>query len=192
MTPNKIAVTGGMGSGKSAVLAFIRELGFPAFSCDEFNRGLWQEEGYVQTLKDAFPDCCTDGVPDKKKIAARVFSDDASLEKLNALAHPRILHAMQEAMAPHPVAFCEVPLLFESGTAATFDAVLDVRRDKEARIASVIRRDGLTREQALARMARQVDHESLPADGCIVLTNDAGMEDLRKKTADALRSLGLL
>ena len=45
MTPNKIAVTGGMGSGKSAVLAFIRELGFPAFSCDEFNRGLWQAEG---------------------------------------------------------------------------------------------------------------------------------------------------
>ena len=137
---------------------------------------------------------CVIDINNQEDFTSEAFrSADVAIEFTNpAAAYGNCLRAMQEAMAPHPVAFCEVPLLFESGTAAMFDAVLDIRRDKEARIASVIRRDGLTREQALARMARQVDHESLPADGCIVLTNDAGMEDLRKKTADALRSLGLL
>ena len=79
-------------------------------------------------------------------------------------------------MNPHPAAR-DASFSAETGAAAEDDYFASSR---------------LTREQALARMARQVDHESLPADGCIVLSNDAGMEDLRKKTADALRSLGLL
>ena len=111
--PSKIAVTGGIGSGKSTVCRILQEQGYPVFSCDEINRALWQEKDYLDGLRTRFPSCFTDGKPDKKALSALVFSDRKALERLNAYAHPRIYARLKEQMeSVGRDCFAEVPLLF--------------------------------------------------------------------------------
>lgn len=192
MTPNKIAVTGGLGSGKSAFCAVLRKMGFPVFSCDEINRELWTDEAYRHALADAFPDCLTNGAVDRAKLSAKVFSDERARDALNALSHPQIMHRLIRRMeaCSGPV-FAEVPLLYEGGYEGLFDAVIALHRDKEARIAAVKTRDGLSADQALARMRGQFDPERLVQKRCLIVENDGGLDALSEKAAEALRTLGI-
>lgn len=191
MKQSKIAVTGGLGSGKSAVCQILKDLGYPVFSCDEINRELWGEEEYLAILAKTFPDCLTDGKPDKRKLAAKVFSDEAALKRLDDLAHPRIMQRLITEMEQFPVSFGEVPLLFEQGYAPLFDGVIAVRRDKEARIRAVTLRDHSTRTQALSRMEKQLDPDKLETTGCLIIENNGSCEELRAATIEALKTLQL-
>ena len=193
MTPNKIAVTGGIGSGKSVFCEIVREFGFPVFSCDAINRELWTDEAYLSTLSEQFPDCLTGGSIDKAKLSEKVFSDDEARRRLNALAHPAIIHRLLAHMnACKGPSFAEVPLLYEGGYEALFDAVIALRRAKESRIAAVEARDGLKREETLARMSRQLDPARLSEKHCLILDNDGDRDALKEKARNALRSLHLL
>lgn len=191
MKQSKIAITGGLGSGKSLVAAIVRELGFPVYSCDEINRELWGERGYLDMLASAFPQCVVNGVLDKKRLTQLVFSDEDALQRLNQISHPRIMQALMQKMQGEAVSFAEVPLLLEGGYRPLFDHVIAVRREKGARIDAVMQRDGCTREQALARMACQFDPDLLESTDCIILQNDGSEEQLRGLVKRALHSLGL-
>ena len=184
--PSKFAITGGIGSGKSAFCRILKERGYPVFSCDAINRALWQDKDYLHGLLERFPSCAAaDGI-DKKALSALVFSDRNALEALNAYAHPRIYASLQEQMdAAKKPCFAEVPLLFESGMPALFDGVIVILRGREERIRSIVRRDGLTPEQAEARIREQFDYDSPLPPGCFVLRNDGDERALEQK-ADAL------
>lgn len=192
MKPSKIAITGGLGSGKSAVCAIIQELGYPVFSCDAINRALWQDASYLSVLREVFPDCLTEGTPDKAKITARVFTDSVALQRLNEISHPRIMKQLLEDMSRHPVSFGEVPLLFEGGYAPLFDRIIAVRREREARICAVMQRDGATREQVLLRMAQQFDPARLESTGCLIVENNGSHEALRRAVIQTLEKLHIL
>lgn len=193
MTQNKkIAVTGGLGSGKSAFCAILRDMGYPVLSCDDINRELLEEKEYRAALARAFPQCLTDGDIDKKKLAGVVFSDEQARETLNALAHPAIMVRLRARMDEQTGAvFCEVPLLFEGGYESAFDAVIALRRKREARIAAVAERDGMARGEALRRMEKQFDPALLEQKKCIIIENDGDLASLRKKAVDALQTLRL-
>ena len=188
--PNKIAITGGIGSGKSAVCRILKERGYPVFSCDEINRTLLSEKSYLDGLCALFPACVKDGKPDKAALAALVFSDKEALNTLNAYAHPRISERLQREMeGAGKTCFAEVPLLFESGMTDLFDGVLVVLRNKEERIRAVVTRDGLTPEKAEARMKQQFDYDGPLPDGCLVIENDGDEAALREKVDEALKAL---
>ena len=188
--PNKIAVTGGIGSGKSAVCRILKERGYPVFSCDEINRTLLSEKSYLDGLCALFPTCVKDGNLQKTALAALVFSDKDALETLNAYAHPRISERLQRDMdAAQKTCFAEVPLLFESGMAKQFDGVIVVLRNKEERIRAVVTRDGLTAEKAEARMKQQFDYDGPLPDGCLVIENNGDEAALREKVDEALKAL---
>ena len=188
--PNKIAITGGIGSGKSAVCRILKERGYPVFSCDEINRTLLSEKSYLDGLCALFPTCVKDGNLQKTALAALVFSDKEALETLNAYAHPRISERLQREMeGAGKTCFAEVPLLFESGMTDLFDGVLVVLRNKEERIRAVVTRDGLTPEKAEARMKQQFDYDGPLPDGCLVIENDGDEAALRKKVDDMLKAL---
>lgn len=188
--PNKIAITGGIGSGKSAVCRILKERGYPVFSCDEINRTLLSEKSYLDGLCALFPTCVKDGNLQKTALAALVFSDKEALETLNAYAHPRISERLQRDMdAAKKTCFAEVPLLFESGTTKQFDGVIVVLRNKEERIRAVVTRDGLTAERAEARMKQQFDYDGPLPDGCLVIENDGDEAALREKVDEALKAL---
>lgn len=192
MTPNKIAVTGGLGSGKSAFCDILREMGYPVYSCDEINRELFTDENYRQDLSRMFPDCLTDGTIDKNKLSRKVFSDSSALEALNAFSHPRIMKRLLAHMnAVKGVVFAEVPLLFEGGYETLFDAVIGLRRSQEARIQAVFHRDGLCRDEAVSRMQSQFDPAMLKSKNCIVVENDQDIGALYEKAKTVLRTLGI-
>ena len=188
--PSKIAITGGIGSGKSAVCRILKERGYPVFSCDEINRTLLSEKSYLEGLCALFPTCVKDGNLQKTALAALVFSDKEALETLNAYAHPRISERLQRDMdGAEKTCFAEVPLLFESGIAEQFDGVIVVLRNKEERIRAVVTRDGLTPEQAEARIKQQFDYDGPLPDGCLAIENNGDETALSKKIDEALKAL---
>ena len=158
----KVAVTGGIGSGKSTVARYLDALGYPVFSCDEIYKEIFPKPQYQEQLSKLFPDCMVDGVVDRKMLARKVFSDQNELKKLNELAHKRIMETLLEKMngVSQNIVFAEVPLLFECGYEKDFDKVIVVLRNRAARLQSVCLRDNLTADEAKKRMAKQFDYDS--------------------------------
>ena len=162
----KIAITGGIGSGKSTVLLLLKNMGYPVFSCDEINKGLLQDENYVKEVGSLFPKVVQNGVIDKSALAQVVFSNEENRAKLNSIAHPTIMKTLFESMqnCGGNVSFAEVPLLFEGGYANQFDEIIIVMRSFEKRITSVSERDGTDKKSVLNRMQAQLDYETAVKD----------------------------
>lgn len=183
----KIAVTGGIGSGKSTVLQEIGRRGHRVLSCDEVYRELLRDGVFSQKLAQCFGGDIlqADGTLDRKKLAAIVFSDRDKLELLNGITHPVI---MQELLrrAEGATSFCEVPLLFEGGYEKYFDGVIVVLRPAKDRISFVMRRDGMTFKQARLRIKNQIDYDNTDFAKYYVIYNNADMAKLREETGQAL------
>lgn len=186
----KIALTGGIGSGKSTAAALLRAWGYPVLSCDEIYAELCQEESFLRELKLLFPDCVKEDGLDRPTLSRTVFSDEAALGRLNGFTHPRIMERLLARMQSFPLSFAEVPLLFEEGYQNMFDGVLVVLRGKRARIEGVKARSGLSEEEILARMERQFDYAALPK-GCVAIRNDGTLLELEDELRRALKALGV-
>ena len=157
-----IAITGGIGSGKSSAAKFLSEMGYPVFSCDEIYQEVILSLDYIEKVTNLFPECIVNGRIDKKILAQIVFTDKSKLTRLNGIAHPLIMEKLFEKMynCNQELVFAEVPLLFEGNYEDKFDSVIVIMRNKEKRIQSIISRDGITREQALDRINAQFDYDN--------------------------------
>ena len=185
MKNRKVAITGGIGSGKSEVCKRLLQLGYPVYSCDKIYKDIYQTQEYQSVLEREFPQCIKDGKIDKSSLADFVFQNPDALEKLNSIAHPRIMNRLEEALAcVDGIIFVEVPLLFEGGYENLFDYVIIVERSKQLRICSVMQRDGLPEEAVLRRMSSQFNYDasdaykSLDNKKYIRLNNNEGVETL--------------
>ena len=185
----KIAVTGGIGSGKTEVCRLLRDMGYAVFSCDDISRALWQDEGYRKGLAALFPNCTMDGEIDKYLLSSLVFSDGETLEKLNNYAHPLIMERLLSEMEGKKLAFAEVPLLFEGGYEGLFDGVIAVRRPKETRIEATKARDGLSEAEVTARMVSQFDPSRYGEKNCHILENNGSLADLSNSVKRILGKL---
>ncbi len=176
-----IAVTGGIGSGKSTVARLIGAMGYPVFSADAAARDIYSDPCVLAEVRRQFPACIRGGEVDRKALADVVFSDKAALRALDSITHPAIMRRLWDAMraAQGRLVFAEVPLLLEGGYEDTFDGVIVVRRPREERIRAVIERDGLTREEVLSRMKNQFDYEKNPLNGHTVIENDGDVAALK-------------
>lgn len=187
----KYAVTGGIGSGKTAFINIIKELGYPVFSCDEIYGQLRREEGYLALLSGEFPECVQNGRFDFALLAKLVFSSPDARQRLNALSHPIIMERLFACMDQEKASFAEVPLLYEGGFEGHFDGVIALVRKDDARIDAVRRRDGLSEAEIRARIAAQTNLEIFEKKGAIIIENDGSLEHLRQKAAKLLEALGL-
>ena len=182
-----IAITGGIGSGKSSASRFLLEIGYPVFSCDEIYREVILSPSYIQKIASLFPECVVDGNIDKKILAGIVFNDEEKLALLNGIAHPLIMDALFKKMqaCKEDIVFAEVPLLFEGNYENKFDSVIVIIRDIEMRIRSIMVRDGITKEEALNRIAVQFDYENSNGrfENCnaILIENNGTIEELKIK-----------
>ncbi len=184
----KIAVTGGIGSGKSLVLSNLKKWGYAVFSCDEIYAELCTEEEFLRGLARLFPFAVKEGALDRATLSSVVFSDSGAREKLNGYTHPLVMERLFARMEGFPLSFAEVPLLFESGYEKDFDGVIVVLREKKARVEAVKRRSGLTEEEVLKRMDSQFGYGSLP-EGCFALSNDGTEEELCGRLKEIVASL---
>lgn len=187
----RIAVTGGIGSGKSTLCKFIGELGYPVFSCDEIYSELVRDREFVSVLAKEFGEeiVRADGSLDRARLSAVVFGDAEKLKRLNSITHPAIFKEMFARAEGKGLCFFEVPLLFEGDYQTLFDGVIVVLREKESRIVGVVRRDGLSKADICRRMANQFDYDNGQLDGYYVLNNDGNTDDLRAEVKKLIEKI---
>ena len=188
-----VAVTGGIGSGKSFLTKILKSRGFSTLSCDEIAKTTLEMRKIKKEIKRIFPEVVSGRFSltiDRQKLADIVFADKSALIKLNALTHPVIIkETIKKAKKlPSPV-FVEVPLLFEGRYENLFDKVVVVTRDKDKRIESVIKRTNMTKEQVLSRMNNQFNYDEEDLSNYIVISNDSGKEELEEKLYNLLQNL---
>jgi dephospho-CoA kinase len=192
-----IGLTGNIGSGKSTVAGMFREAGIPVLDADRISREVTAPDGPAhQPLVEEFGPGILgpDGGIDRGKVAEIVFSDPVRRSRLEAITHPAILQAMKTALARlaregHPVAVVEATLIHESGRRGLFEAVISVRCDPSVQRHRLALRGELTREQAAARAAAQMDAEEKARASDYVIDNSGTPEDTRRQVLRLARTL---
>ena len=182
----KIAVIGGIGSGKSEVMLAFERVGFSVLSADKINGELWQDDGYIDTLKANFPDAVIDGKITRSSLASVVFCDKEKLALLNSIAHPLIVGKIKDCNDEHLAV--ELPLAIESGILDTFDKVILVDTKTRVRLKRLEGR-GVERKRAKEIMSLQVPVKELKKHAHIILTNNGTLEELSTKAISIASAL---
>lgn len=171
-----IGLTGGIGSGKSSLLAWLRSNGIPCFESDIVGKQLLNGQ-LKQDVIDYFgPELYPNDVLDTKRMAQLVFQDKEALEKLNNLVHPAVGKAFKDFIEKNKnaqIVVKEAAILFETGAYKSCDFVILVCAPLEKRISRVIQRDGVKRAEVLARMSKQWDDNKKSALADFVIENDS-------------------
>tara|TARA_B100000508_G_scaffold136931_1_gene130658 strand:+ start:897 stop:1478 length:582 start_codon:yes stop_codon:yes gene_type:complete len=170
-----VGLTGGIGSGKSTVAGFFKELGIAVYIADEeakklTNRSIFIRKKLIALLgTEAYN---KEGL-NRSFVAQKIFNNAELLQQVNAIIHPRVGQHFKRWVKKQHGSYCikEAAILFENGGYRECDAMILVTAPKETRIERVMQRDGSTREEVLARMQHQwEDREKIPlAD--FVITN---------------------
>ncbi len=189
-----IAVTGGIGSGKSTVLSILSDMGYAVYSADLVAKKIYDEPQVFRAIAKAFPDCIFNESVDRKKLAELVFTDEKALKLLNAITHPVIMSLLRKSMenATGQLVFAEVPLLFEGGYTKLFDAIIVLYRDLTERIQAVSLRDHIDKEKVLQRIKNQWNYaEKLPDAHTDIYTiiNDADLPALCEQVRQVIHEL---
>lgn len=172
----KIGLTGGIGSGKTTVAKIFELLGVPVYYADEASKRLYHTNKELKAgLKKHFgDDVYTNDELNRSKLAAIVFNDAEKLELLNTLVHPLTIKDATEWMQQQTVPYIikEAALLFEAGSARDLDHIIGVSAPKPLRIKRVMEREGISREDVLSRMQRQMDEETKMLLCDFIIKND--------------------
>ena len=188
-----LGITGGSGSGKTTALNAIRSRGALVLDCDAIYHELLQSDAeLISGLQEAFPGCVLDGRVDRGLLAAAVFSDPEALEALNRLTHPRVTARVRELLREHAMsggalAAVDAVELFAGGIDQVCDLTIAVTASVETRVQRIMRRDGISRERALARIQAQKP-DSYYSDRCdVTLTNNEDEHRFLSKFIDILK-----
>lgn len=186
-----VAITGGIGSGKSTAANALKEAGYPVTSCDEICAGLYKSPSFLRKLKKFFPSAIKGTLfpkADKKELSRLIFDNDENYKILSEqVTVPVYRAAMKKAKKKKGVVFIEVPLLFEFGKQSDFDKVLVIMREKSDREESVKKRSGLNEKEFSARLSRQTDYSKADLSGYTVILNDGTKEDLTSRAVAAAK-----
>ena len=190
-----IAITGGIGSGKSTALKIIEKLGYKSFSADKIYSELILEEDFIKEISSAL------GVSvltvngkirlNKAEISNKVFNDKNALKTLNSITHPKIMQRMiDSAKAQNGLVFCEVPLLFEGGFESLFDYVFIIKRIDKERFESASLRDSKTIKQIEEIAKNQFDYAKIQENAhTLIIENNGNETALAEKIELAIKNI---
>jgi dephospho-CoA kinase len=172
----KVGLTGGIGSGKTTVAKIFEVLGIPVYYADDAAKRLMNTDS---TLKEAiiknFGDqCYFNDELDRRYLASVVFNDKEKLKLLNSLIHPATIRDAEEWMKQQttPYIIKEAALLFESGADKHLDYIIGVASPLSLRIKRAMQRDGVTEEEVMKRLSRQMNEELKMKKCNFIITND--------------------
>lgn len=135
----------------------------PVYYADQASKGLYTSDTELaEQIKKHFGEEIYEGGQfQKEKLSAQVFNDPKKLELLNQLVHPPTIRAAEAWMAAQtaPYVVKEAALIFESGSQSGLDLVIGVSAPEHLRISRAMKRDGISREEVMKRMRRQVDEK---------------------------------
>jgi len=191
----KIGLTGSIGMGKSTVLKMFGDLGAAVWDADAAVHRLYEKDGAaVAPIAGAFPGAVKDGVIDRPALAGLVLNDAASIERLEAIVHPLVWRDREEFMdsaarAGAPAVVLDIPLLFENGMDAFFDAVVVVSAPAAVQRERVLARSGMTAEKLDAILARQTPDEEKRKRADYVIDTGAPLEETQAAVAEIYKAI---
>lgn len=185
----KIAITGGIGSGKSTAAKILQEIGFTCFSADKIYNDLLKNEEFVISLSEymGVTPIIVDGKSElnKKAVSDLVFSDKNALKRLNEYTHPVVMKILADKISraeSEKIVFAEIPILFEEGYDKLFDYVFVIKRKFDVRLINTMSRDGKSEEEVRKVVKSQFDYEKiLQSDNVFIVDNNGSLDDLKEK-----------
>lgn len=175
----RLAITGGIGSGKSVVSRMLDIMGVPVYDCDSRAKMMMVGNSYVvEELKRMFGEECynDDGSLNRQYIASRIFTDKENIRRMNALIHPLVKDDFKRWADGQlsPLVAVETAVLYESGMIDAVDKVLVVWAGKETAIERSMARGKMARRQVENRMENQMAADELLLLSDYSLCNDNG------------------
>lgn len=187
-----IGLTGGIGSGKTTIAKFFEAEGIPVYIADLEAKSIMNSDTIQKEILELFGETVfKNKVLDRAKIAEIVFNDPAMLVKLNSIVHPAVKKHFKEWVRTNEgqdLLLYESAILFESGHFKEFDFIISVVAPLESRIARVLERDGITKEQVMSRVNAQWNDDERVAKSDFIIENIL-LQDAKSKVLDILKIL---
>ena len=192
----RIALTGSIGMGKSAVAKMFERAGVPVFDADAEVRRLQAPGGaLVEAIERRFPGSVHDGGVNRDALSARVIGKPEDLDALEAIVHPAVSQARERFIAVHadaPALLFEIPLLFETGGESAFDKVIVVSAPAEMQRERVLSRPGMTEDKLDSILARQMPDADKRSRADFVIGTGGSLAETERQVEHILTCLGLV
>jgi dephospho-CoA kinase len=192
----RIALTGGIATGKSYVASKIKEAGVPIVDADVLSREVVAPgtPGLAAVRKRFGPDAVRrDGTMDRVRIAQVVFKDKRARLDLEAIIHPAVQRAIDDFFAQlpkrTPFAVADIPLLFETKREGQFQSVVVVACPRELQLTRLMERSKLSKEDAERRLAAQLPIDQKVKKANHVIRTDGTFEETDAQIADLIKKL---
>lgn len=181
----KVALTGGIGSGKSAAGGFFEDLGAVVVDADQLARDVIERgtDGFDELVATFGDEILSNGTLDRSKLGQIVFADPKARKILEEIIHPRVAQAFEEIVAASPedsVIIYQIPILFETNAQKRFDYVITVEASLENRIARLKLR-GLKGYEIDARLKAQASDAQRASIADCVFNNDGDLDQLLRQ-----------
>jgi len=171
----RLGITGGIGSGKTTVCRIFRVLGVPVFVADAAARQLMNNDPSIRSEinKIAGKDLYEGGELDRRELARLIFNEPDMLQKVNASVHPAVLHEFEawSSAIDAPYVIMEAAILFEARADRLVDRVISISAPVEERIARVMGRSEISREEVLERINNQMEDNEREEQSYYVINN---------------------
>ena len=188
-----VALTGGIGSGKSHVAKYFHQLGSYVFDADQLARAAIERgsKGFDEVVTKFGDQILKDGDIDRRKLGEIIFADPAAKANLESIIHPEVKRLFEEAKKSLPldaVVIYEIPLLVESNSGDRFDYSITVEADVETRTKRLKER-GLATHEIVGRMAAQASREERVSYCDLVIENDDDQDALLRQVEEIWQSV---
>lgn len=191
----KIAVTGGIGSGKTVVTDYLSSKGYTVIDADQIAHQITAPGGKaIPYIRNHFGDdfIREDGSMDRDKMRERVYGNPDQLRLLEEGTTKAVIRVVEDRVREcrdrgDKVVFLAIPLLFETGSAGDYDAVWSVVADNNVRIRRVMERDRLTEEMVRKIMSRQVSDDVRRAGSSDIIDNSGTLAELHSQVDHLLQ-----
>ena len=188
-----VALTGGIGAGKSHVAKYFHQLGSYVFDADQLARAAIERgsAGFDEVVTIFGDQILKDGDIDRRKVGEIIFADPTAKAKLEAIIHPEVKRLFEEAKNSLPldaVLIYEIPLLVESNSGDRFDYSITVEADVETRTGRLKER-GLATHEIVGRMAAQASREERVSYCDLVIENHGDEDALLRKVEEIWHSV---
>ena len=191
----KVAVTGGIGSGKSTVCDYFREQGYKVIVSDDVAKDVLSSDENVKKniIKNFGEESFANGKLNRKYLADKVFPHEKNVEIINSIVHPptiRLINKMVNAeLQKSNLVFVESALIFEAKMNKDYDHIILVTSEDKDKIKRVVERDNVSADKVKKRLNNQIPEEQKKSKVDFVIENKSNIDDLKMRAAFVLSIL---